>query len=485
MATTPHRPASSSERAEPNCGIRSRYDPSVSSRRRALQILPWLAVLLAAAYLSWRGVWRGAGNSEDLAVGFSAARAWLLGHDPYDAAVLNRDLFLAGGADLTNSGLLELLRNVYFPTTLPVLAPLALVSWPEARVLGLVINVGASLFIALGVSHLLGWRLTSPRALALTSFVLVLAPVDATIAVGQTCIMATAAVVWAVLLERSGRATASGVMWGLATAIKVQVGLPFVAYLLWRRRWAPALASCLVLVGLTVLSVVRLQVAGASWLTGWLANLSWVSRPGGINDPGMQNSSRVLMINLQYPLSSLVADGVLVQLITFSAVGVAALALVWLSRGRDPHPDLLVLAVVAVLGLLVTYHRYYDAVLLAIPIAWACSVIGTPRWCQGVVVLALCADFTLPFQTIARDVQRSQILPSWLTGGFFWNDVVLVQHVWALALMATVLLMAAAKDRQQVDRAGGGTPLRHDSSTGFAPNATPTSLPSAGYFPWS
>ena len=212
-----------------------------------------------------------------------------------------------------------------------------------------------------------------------------------------------------------------------------------------------ATTSCLALVGLTVLSVVRMQVAGGPWLNSWLANLSWLSRPGGMNDPSMQNPDRYSLINLQYPLSSLIADGALVQLMTLSAVGLAALALVWLRRGRDPHPDLLALAIVAVLGLLVAYHRYYDAVLLAIPIAWACSVVGTPRWRQGVVVLALCADFILPFQTALNAVQN-QILPSSLTGGVFWNAVVLAQHAWALTLMAIVLLVAAAKDRQRMPR---------------------------------
>ncbi|MGO9207798.1 MAG: glycosyltransferase family 87 protein [Candidatus Limnocylindrales bacterium] len=428
------------------------------ARGRALAILKWAALILVVAYFLWRGVWRGATDSGDLAVGFSAARAWLLGHDPYDAVVLNHDLLLAGATNLAHYGLLESSRNVYFPTTLPVFVPLALASWPEATVLAAAINVGASLFIALGVSNLLGWRLTSSKALALTAFLLAWAPEIDTIASGQTGIAATAAVVAAMLLERSGRRAASGVAYGLATAIKVQVGLPFLAYLLWRRRWAPALASGLLLGGLTVLSIVRMQAAETPWLSGWLANLSWESRPGGVNDPSPQNPLRYVLINLQYPLSSLIANGALVELMTLSAVGVAALAFVWLRRSRDPHPDLLALAIVAVLGLLVSYHRYYDGVLLAIPITWACSAIGTPRWREGVVVLALGADFILPVPSLLHVVQQRQILPPWLTGGVFWNAVVLPQFVWALVLMAIVLLIAAARDRQNMSAARAGGP---------------------------
>ncbi len=428
------------------------YDPPVLNRGRLLRILTLGLLIAAVGYLLWRGIWRGAADSSDLAVGFSAARAWLLGHNPYDAAVLNNDFLRAGGAGVAEGGLDPRLLNVFFPATVPIYVPLALVPWPAARALGLLINLGGTLFIAYGVIRLLGWRLASPRALVLAASIFVLGPVEDTIVQGQISIVAVAVVVAAMLLERSGRAVASGVMYGLATAIKVQIGLPFVAYLLWRRRWAPALASCLVPVALTALSVARMQVAAVPWSSSWLDNLSWLSRPGGLNDPSTQNPSRFYLIDLPYLLHSFVSDGALVQLVTLGAVGAAALAFMWLRRGRDAHPDLLALAVVTVLGLLVGYHRGYDAVLLVIPITWACSVIGTPRWGQAVVVLVLCADFLLGFQVLASGLQDTRALPNWLTDGVFWRSVVLTQHVWALVLMAIVLLAAAAGDRQRGSR---------------------------------
>ena len=421
---------------------------------RLIWVLAVLAVVVAGAYLAWRGVWRGAGQSGDLAVGYSAARAWLLGHDPYDATILNGDFLRAGGGELASGGLLDDLRNVYFPGTLPVFIPLALLSWPDARLVGLAINLAASLFIAIGVNRLLGWRLTSTKALVLSAFLLALAPIHTTIAYGQTGIVATAAIVAAMLYERSGRPYASGIMYGLATAIKVQVGLPFLVYLMWRRRWAPALTSFLVLAGLTIVSVVRMELTNTTWLNDWLVNLSLLSRPGGINDPSVLNADRFSLINLQYPLQSLISDGATAQLVTLGVVGSAALALLWLRRGRDARPDLLSLAVVTVLGLLVAYHRYYDAVLLAIPIAWAASSIGTPQRRWAIVVLVLSADFILPLQSIFYEIGQSGILPTSLTDGLFWNAVVLAQHVWALALMVVVLLVAAYRDRDPLRQTG-------------------------------
>ena len=160
---------------------------------------------------------------------------------------------------------------------------------------------------------------------------------------------------------------------------------------------------------------------------------------------------RVFMINLQYPLSTVIPDRALVQLLT-SRCGMTALTLIWLRRGRDSHPDLLALAVVGVLGLLVTYHRHYDAVLLVLPAVWACSVIGTPRWKGGAVVLVLCADFILPFQTIAWRVEQTAMLPPALTDSPLWSMVVLAQHVWALALILIALLAAAAWTAGRVAR---------------------------------
>lgn len=415
---------------------------------RALRALSIGALLLALAYLAWRGVWRGVLDSGDLAVGYSAGRAWLLGHDPYNALVLGADLIQAGGADVARSGLLERLQNVYFPATLPAFAPLAVVPWPAARLLFLALNVGGALFIALGLVRLLGWRSFQPRALGLMAFLVALAPLHTSIASGQTAIVATAALVAAFLLGRAGHGLWSGLLYGLATVLKVQIGLPFLAYLLWRRNWAAGVTATLVVGGLSLLAVLRMEAAGVPWTSSWLANLATLSGPGGINDPSPLNPERFSLINLQVLLSNFVPLGDSVNLFAFGLVAAAALTLVWLIRGRD-HEELLALSVVAVLSLLVAYHRYYDAVLLALPIAWAFSAIHGPRRRQGMAVLLLSADFILPFQTALHDLQQSQLLPAWLTGGPMWEAVLITQHVWALVLMTLVLLFAAARERAE------------------------------------
>lgn len=406
-----------------------------------IRILTVAVLLVAALYLGWFGVWRATGASEDLAVGFGAGRAWLQGQDPYDVAVLT-DQVSSGGGTTTSIDRLETLRNVYFPTTLPTFAPLAPASWTQAKFVVLALNLAATAFIAWGLVRLLGWRGSETRTIILWAFILALAPLHTTMAIGQAAIVATAAIVAAMLLERQGRGATAGLFYGIAIVVKLQIGLPFLAYLVWRRRWPAALVAAATTGVLTVVSIVRMTVAGVPWWSSWMANLERLSGPGGINDPSPANADRYALIDLRYLLESIGIGGPWADAVTFGLVGLAALATVILIRGRYPGRELLALSLVAVLCLLVTYHRYYDAVLIALPIAWAIAVLPRQR-ALALAVLVLCADFLVPTQTALHDLQQRGLVPEWLSTGPLWNTVLITQHVWALVLLAAVLLWAA------------------------------------------
>ncbi len=406
-----------------------------------VRILSVVALLAAAVYLGWFGVLRGAGASEDLAVGFGAGRAWLQGQDPYDVSVLTDQVTAAGGTS-SSVDRLETLRNVYFPTTLPTFAPLAPASWTQAKAAVLAINLAATAFIAWGLTSLLRWRRSENRTIILWAMVLALAPLHTTMAIGQAAIVATAAIVAGMLLERAGRGTMAGLLYGVAIIVKLQIGLPFLAYLIWRRRWPAAIAASLTTVALTVVSIGRMGVAGVPWWTSWMANLDRLSGPGGINDASPANPDRYALIDLRYLLESIGIGGRWADALTFGLVGLAALATVLLIRGRYPNRELLAMSLVAVLCLLVTYHRYYDAVLVVLPIAWGLSVLPTHRG-LGLAVLLLCADFLLPAQTALHDLQQRGLIPDQLASGPLWDTVLITQHVWALVLLAAVLLWAA------------------------------------------
>jgi hypothetical protein len=187
-----------------------------------------------------------------------------------------------------------------------------------------------------------------------------------------------------------------------------------------------------------------MALAGVPWLASWTANLAALSGPGGINDPSPLNPERYSLINLQYLLGTFGIMGIAADLITYALVGAAALALVLLVRDQDRHRELLILSGVAVLGLLVTYHRYYDAVLLVLPIAWGIWAWRVDR-VVSVVVLLLCADFLFPFQTALHEVQQRLAIPDALVSSPIWGSVLMTQHVWALLFLAGALLWAASR----------------------------------------
>ena len=412
-----------------------------------LRQLAWIAIAIAVAYLAWRGVWRAIGYDQDLNVGYAAGRAWLFGRDPYDADALRDILVRSGNGRIAFEESLAWRLNVYFPTTLPVFLAVSFLPWMAATLGIIAVNLVATFAILWGMLRLLGWRWSETRALWLTAFFLALAPVHATITAGQTGLLSLLALVIAFNLEGSSLRFGAGIAYGLATALKVQIGLPFIAYAAWRRRWASAGAAVAVVGVLSLVSIGRMQVAGVPWVSSWLANLATLSAAGGLNDPGAENTQRYALVNLQFALSSILDNPFAVQAITIAVVGAGALAFVWLTRGGKPGDELLSLSVVAVLGLMVTYHRYYDAVVLVLPIAWAIGVLDTERRSYGIGVLALCATYLVPIQTALIAAENGGWIAPSIADSFVWDAVLLPLHAWVLAILSAVLMAAAARQR--------------------------------------
>jgi hypothetical protein len=408
------------------------------------RLLALLVVCIAVVYFAWRGVVREWLDSGDFAVAFGGGWAWLVGSDPYGVTVLEQHLAAAGASDRFVTQL-ETLRNVFAPTTLPLFAPIGLLPWAPAVLVWLLVNVASTLAIAFGLAWLLDWPLRSTRAILLVAAVLALAPVHSTMASGQTGLAATAALVLGVVAQRRGSTPWAAVLYALAVAFKAQIGLPFLVYLAWRR-WRTAVLAAAILAGATAVAVGRLALAGVPWLASWSANLALLSGPGGINDPGPLNDDRYSLVNLQYPLHTFLPAWAGDQ-VTYLVIGWAIALMVWLHTDREPRFDLLAMSTVAVLALLVTYHRYYDAVVLAFPIAWAIENVRSPRRPQAIILLVLAADFVLPAQTALHDAEVRGLVPDWLIANPIWDGVLLAQHSWVLVLMAITLLWAAWRER--------------------------------------
>jgi hypothetical protein len=88
--------------------------------------------------------------------------------------------------------------------------------------------------------------------------------------------------------------------------------------------------------------------------------------------------------------------------------------------------------------LLPVYHRYYDATLLSLAIAWAIAMWSTRRN-LAIVVLALLIPFCLPVGWQTTLSRRLSIDPA-ITGSLSWLAGVAAAQSWLVLLLAIVFV---------------------------------------------
>src|SRR5439155_6377049 len=104
----------------------------------------------------------------------------------------------------------------------------------------------------------------------------------------------------------------------------------------------------------------------------------------------------------------------------------------------------------APLCLLGVYHRYYDATILMLTMAWAAANWNSARararaWPARVVAIAL-LDFLLPVAAL-HNLLKKGYLPMWLDRSFAWNLLAVPNHAWALLIIAVVSLNELRRTR--------------------------------------
>lgn len=407
---------------------------------------------LAAALFLWRGVARGVAESADLSVGYAAARAWMAGEDPYDPLTLMRHLSAGGAEDYAKPAVVDFMRNIYIPVTIPMFAPLGVLPWTAAKVIWVTVNLAGLAAIVVGASRLAGVQWDGMRGRALLVLALALAPVHTAISTGQTSIVSTALVVIAVLTERRNGIWA-GVFYGLATAFKVQIALPFLAYALWRRQWAAGVTAGCVLAALLGTSLLRMSAADVDWMRSRETNVERTMADGGYNDAVRGSPGRYTLVNLQYLTHNFTDNRLAAHAVALGVTGVLGVVMVWRirpSKGHDRHM-LLALSLTACLTLLVSYHRTYDAVLMLMPAGWALAGLGNADAGRGDRarkwgVLLCSGSFVFPGQVLLQRLGAVGVIPVEVMDAAAWQSTAMAQHVWAILGCAGLLTWAALRD---------------------------------------
>jgi len=428
------------------------------SRVRSRLRLPVLCLLsgLAVLEFSARGPFRALGSGHDFndfVSPYVQTHAWLSGHDPYAPSTL-RDLWpvspgprflLKESADGTLPA--EGGRpSPYTATAFPLLLPIAELPWRIAISVWVLMCVVAVFVVASILIHLAGIRIRSPLVLMIFASVLLLAPVQTAIATSNIVTVVFAMGMVATFCLMRNRAEMAGVLLILAIALKPTVALPFVIYALVSRSLAKAIVPALA-TGILLLSVTVIPPHGRTfWWKSFLGNNQSMFAPGAIDDFSTANPLHFQLVNLQAALFPILQNRALTQ-VGAAVVFVVLLAFWFRAVRRDGQIGLLDLAILTSAALLPVYHRFTDAGLLAVPVAWALSEMEGElrRFALGCLLLA--SPFLIPGATMLQEFSgRSEILQT-LSRGRLWNWSILSHESWLILIICVVLLAARSLSR--------------------------------------
>jgi len=423
------------------------------SLTRRHKVLLFLFVTLFATEFLIRGPGRffQEGSAiNDFISPFVQSKAWLEGTNPYSPAELVRLWpkgaphldFLSRDAAAGTLAAKDGIPSPYPLTCFLILAPIAHAPWPAVHIALLATNVlCALLFIGILVSFL-GLGRHDPRTYLLWGLGLGLAPLHTAIAAGNLIVIVCACAAIAMWCARRNRNTAAGILLAVATCLKPQVGLLFLAYYAIRQRW------CTVLVGATVtmlagtVAILRLVVSGTPGVQTYLADLNNLFAVGAINDFSRANPLRFHLLNLQMPLGSIVDSRFATNVFTWAVVGVLVLGWVAFVAQHNDRTELLDLSAIATIALLPVYHRFVDGLVLMLPLCWCLTVRGREfrriAWLTVVfVLLFLIPGASLLATLVDRGYVSSQVASTW-----WWNTVVIPYQSWTVLALAITLVYA-------------------------------------------
>lgn len=381
-----------------------------SNRRRILVLVACALLPTLLSYAIRRG-FQGDMPMPDFGGIYFATRCALHGDDPFNRNAYMEELKIDNPGFLDGLLKVEKLTGsptvlVYPPTTLLAAIPLAVLPWALAQNLFTIVSAGllmaaALLIWDLGEKYAPRLRGLLAGFVVLNSLLIFLHGNPAGLTAGF-CIVAA----WCFLKRRY---QPPGVLLlGLSLAIK-----PHDAALVWlyfllaggalRKRALQALVAAGLLV---VCAVVWIVPVAPHWLGELRNNVSSLSAPGHINDPGPSPLSKRNfgpIIDLQSGLSVFNNDPHFYNPVSYVIGG--SLILVWaltvLRKRCTLENSLLALATISLLSLLPVYHRTNDAKLLLVTIP-ACAMLwesgGTKRWiavCMTSAAILVTSDFPI------------------------------------------------------------------------------------------
>ena len=431
---------------------------------RYKRILLWILFLLAAAEFVWRGPRRYFSDPStwnDLSQNYTASKLWLKGQSPADP----RNFVVLWKKEGRSRLDVDDIRTHLAPPLggLVVLAPVAALPWRAAKIVWMALLLASFAATVLALVITSGFRWNELRTLAFVAACLALAPFQTGMASGNTSVLVIGLCVVAIWAAQGTNDVSAGILFGLACAVKPQIGAFLVLYYLLRRRWklfATALAFTIVL---NFVAALYLQMHSTSWVQDYVHNAKGFVTANHIDDFTTENPARFTLINLQVPLYSITGQSSSANLLSFAIVGLLICAWIyWLLKKRDSVSESLALAAISVVALLPVYHRFYDAALLALPLCWCMANLAGPTRRIAMPSLLLMTPFLLPAAAALQQLAVRGRISSSVSSSWWWNDLIMPHETWALLLLFLVLLFGMssnfpASDQQSMPERTFGT----------------------------
>lgn len=414
---------------------------------RTLKVLLWILILLAGSEFLLRGPGRyisGPSDWNDLSQNYTAAKLWLKGQSPADP----KNFVILWKQESHARLDLDDIRTHLSPPLggLVVLAPVAALPWKVAKFVWLAILLLSFAATIHALASTAGFRWNESPTLVFIAACLALAPFQTGFASGNTSILVIGLCAVAIWAARGNRDVASGILFGVACAVKPQLGAFLVLYYLVQRRWKLFSTAVACTVALNLVAVIYLQLRGAPWVQDYLRNARGFATSNHIDDFTSANPARFTLINLQVPFFSITGHATSANLLSFAVV--AILVLVWIYSVIRKHgqPELLALGAISAISLLPVYHRSYDAGLLAIPLCWCISNAVGPSQSVARSALLLMIPFVVPGAAVLQQLALHGHVSGAITNSWCWNVIIMPHENWALLLLFLVLLYGLSSE---------------------------------------
>ena len=249
--------------------------------------------------------------------------------------------------------------STYPPFFVPILSPLALLSFERARIIWLGLNLlAAGVSIYLVLCYFTDWPGKAKYYLAL--LVVSWAPFRVTLRVGQISLIVAALLLGTLLARSRKRKYLAGILLGISMC-KFTLSFPFFLYFLWKKEWKMLIAATSLLLILTQVYALRLGVSVVEVIRSYAAVLGQLSVSRDIAYIGSTEIKPLLVWLTR-------GDDVWANTL-FVMLFLASLIVMALVFTRRPEAEPIHFAILSLFALWAVYHRTYDCVLYILPVA--------------------------------------------------------------------------------------------------------------------